>query len=84
MHSENIKRISHEKRKLGRRKYIAKEGGGFIEIKDCGQIGRDNLEKIVSRSIISCEIAVKETAKSLFIAQNFHPEEKPNTEIFLS
>ena len=44
MHSENIKRIRHEKRKLGRRKYIAKEGGGFIEIKDCGQIGRGNRE----------------------------------------
>ena len=82
MHSENIKRIRHEKRELGIRKYIAKEGGGFLEIKDCGQIGRGNLEKVVSRSIISCETAVRGAAKSLLIAQIFHPEEKPNTEIF--
>ena len=82
MHSENIKRIRHEKRELGRRKYIAKEGGGFLEIIDCGQIGRGNLEKVVSRSIISCEIAVRGAAKSLLIAQIFHPEEKPNRNFY--
>ena len=81
MHSENIKRIRHEKR-TWQKKIHYKGRRGISRNYRLWTIGRGNLEKVVSRSIISCETAVRGAAKSLLIAQIFHPEEKPNTEIF--